>query len=128
MAAITPGTRRPAWAIDYATSNGQDVGSIDQSNGRVVFTVNVPSTGRYLLSTVTGKVTLDCIDLTYAPGTVPGVTSPATTYEAENAQVSSATSASAQTDIRGLATCRRRVLRPSCSPPKCRRTAITRWA
>src|SRR5581483_1935841 len=41
----------------YATSGGKDVGSISNSDSRVVFTVTVPTTGRYLLSTFYGNQT-----------------------------------------------------------------------
>jgi hypothetical protein len=151
-------------ANGYATSGSQDVGSIDKSDSRVVFTVNVPTTGRYLLSTfygnqtflpaqqifrvdsgawsyltypatlnwvfrshldqyvtlsagahtltygvsdpsfgtATGQVTLDRVDLTYAPSAVPGVTGPATSYEAETADLSGgATTASATSGYTG---------------------------
>lgn len=148
----------------HATSGGKDVGSISQPDSRVVFTVNVPSTGRYLLSTfygnqtalpaqeifridsgswsylnypatlnwvfrshldqyvtltagthtltygvsdpsfgtATGQVTLDRVDLTYAPNAIPGVTGSATRYEAETADLSGGTStASAQAGYTG---------------------------
>lgn len=148
----------------HATSGGKDVGSINQSDSRLVFTVNVPSTGRYLLSTfygnqtalpaqeifridsgswsylnypatlnwvfrshldqyvtltagthtltygvsdpsfgtATGQVTLDRIDLTYAPNAIPGVTGSATRYEAETADLSGgASTASAQSGYTG---------------------------
>ena len=151
-------------ANGYATSGGKDVGSIDQPDSRVVFTVTVPSTGRYLLSTfygnqtaapaqqifridsgpwsyltypatlnwlfrahldqyvtltagshtltygvsdpafgtATGQVTLDRIDLTYAPAAVPGVTGSATSYPAETAELSGgATTASATAGYTG---------------------------
>jgi hypothetical protein len=152
-------------AYGYATSGTKDVGSISASDSRVVFTVTVPSTGRYLLSnfygnqtatvaqqifrvdsgswsylnypatlswlfrshldqyvtltagthtltygvsdssfgTATGQVTLDRIDLTYAPSAVPGVTGSATSYEAENADLSGgATTASSTTGYTGV--------------------------
>lgn len=41
----------------YATSGTKDVGSISNSDSRVVFTVTVPTTGRYLLSTFYGNQT-----------------------------------------------------------------------
>lgn len=148
----------------YATSGTQDVGAINQPDSRVVFTVTVPTTGRYLLSTyygnqtgtvaqqimrvdsgswsyinypatlswlfrshqdqyvtltagthtitygvsdssfgtATGQVTLDRIDLTAAPSTVPGVTGSATSYEAEDADLGSgAGTASAQSGYTG---------------------------
>ena len=148
----------------HATSGTEDVGSIDNADSRVVFTVNVPSTGRYLLSTfygnqtalpaqqifridsgpwsylnypatlnwvfrshldqyvtltagthtltyglsdpsfgtATGQVTLDRIDLTYAPSAIPGVTGSATRYEAETADLSGqATTGSSQSGYTG---------------------------
>jgi hypothetical protein len=134
----------------YATAGGEDVGSIDQPDSRVAFTVSVPRTGRYLMSvyygnqtgtiaqqimrvdsgpwsfisypptlnwvfrshedvylnlaagthtitfgvsdpsigTAKGQVTMDDIQLTYAPGAVPGVTGPGTTYPAAYAELS----------------------------------------
>ena len=134
----------------YATAGGKDVGSIDQPDSRVAFTVTVPRTGRYLMSvyygnqtetiaqqilrvdsgswsfvnypptlnwlfrshedqylnltagshtitfgvsgpsigTAKGQVTLDDVQLTYAPGDVPGVTGPATSYPAAYADTS----------------------------------------
>jgi hypothetical protein len=127
----------------YATAGGEDVGSIDQSDSRVAFTVTVPHTGRYLMSvfygnqtgtiaqqtlrvdsgpssdvsyaptlnwlfrshsdlyldltagthtitfgTALGQVTMDDIQLTYAPGSVPGVTGPGTSYAAAYASLS----------------------------------------
>lgn len=133
----------------YATAGGKDVGSIDNDDSRVVFTVNAPSTGRYLLSvyygnqtgtiaqqimrvdsgawsyvnypptlswvfrshedmyvnltagshtitlgvsdssfgTAIGQVTLDDIQLTYAPGAVAGVTGPGSMYAAAYARL-----------------------------------------
>ncbi|RAG86454.1 cellulosome protein [Streptacidiphilus pinicola] len=41
----------------YAASGGKDVGAISNADSRVVFTVNVPTTGRYLLSTFYGNQT-----------------------------------------------------------------------
>ncbi|WP_194905427.1 CBM35 domain-containing protein [Catenulispora rubra] len=41
----------------YATSGGKDVGAIDKSDSRVQFTVTVPTSGRYLLSTFYGNQT-----------------------------------------------------------------------
>ncbi|MBV9382780.1 MAG: hypothetical protein JOY82_04060 [Streptosporangiaceae bacterium] len=49
----------------------------------ITFGVSDPSTG-----TAKGQVTLDDIQLTYAPGDVPGVTGPATSYPAAYADVS----------------------------------------
>jgi hypothetical protein len=134
----------------YATAGGEDVGSIDQTDSRVTFTVNVPTTGRYLMSvfygnqtgsisqqimrvdsgswsfisypptlnwlfrshkdvyldltagthtitfgvsdpsigTAIGQVTMDDIQLTYAPGDVPGVTGPGSSYPAAYAELS----------------------------------------
>ena len=134
----------------YATAGGKDVGSIDQPDSRVAFTVSVPATGRYLMSvyygnqtgtisqqilrvdsgtwsfisypptlnwlfrshedvylnlaagthtitfgvsdpsigTAKGQVTMDDIQLTAAPGAVPGVTGPGTTYPAAYADLS----------------------------------------
>jgi len=134
----------------YATAGGEDVGSIDQSDSRVTFTVNAPKTGRYLMSvfygnqtgtiaqqimrvdsgpwsyvsyaptlnwlfrshsdlyvnltagthtitfgvsdpsfgTAKGQVTMDDIQLTYAPGFVAGVTGPGTSYAAAYASLS----------------------------------------
>ena len=134
----------------YATAGGEDVGSIDQADSRVAFTVNVPTTGRYLMSvfygnqtgsisqqimrvdsgswsfisypptlnwlfrshedvyldltagthtitfgvsdpsigTAKGQVTMDDIQLTYAPGAVPGVTEPGSSYPAAYAELS----------------------------------------
>jgi hypothetical protein len=139
----------------YATAGGQDVGSIDQPDSRVAFTVSVPRTGRYLMSvyygnqtgtiaqqimrvdsgpwslisypptlnwlfrshedqyldlaagthtitfgvsdpsigTAKGQVTMDDIQLTSAPGAVPGVTGPGTTYPAAYADLSGRASA-----------------------------------
>ena len=137
-------------ANGYATAGGKDVGSIDQPDSRVAFSVTVPRTGRYLMSvyygnqtetiaqqilrvdsgswsflhypptlnwlfrshqdlylhltagwhtitlgvsdpsigTAKGQVTLDDIQLTYAPGDIPGVTGPATSYPAAYADTS----------------------------------------
>jgi hypothetical protein len=127
----------------YATAGGEDVGSIDQPDSRVAFTVTVPNPGRYLMSvfygnqtgtiatqtlqvdsgpsssisyaptlnwlfrshsdlyldltagthtitfgTALGQVTMDDIQLTYAPGSVPGVTGPGTSYPAAYASLS----------------------------------------
>jgi hypothetical protein len=134
----------------YATAGGEDVGSIDQSDSRVAFTVTAPRTGRYLMSvfygnetgtiaqqlvrvdsgswsyinypptlswlfrshedeyvdltagthtitfavsdpsfgTAKGQVTMDDIQLTYAPGAVPGVTGPGSSYPAAYASLS----------------------------------------
>lgn len=134
----------------YATAGGSDVGSIDQPDSRVAFTVTVPHTGRYLMSvfygnqtgsisqeimrvdsgswsfvnyaptlswlfrshkdlylnltagthtitfgvsdpsigTAKGQVTLDDIQLTYAPHAVPGVTGPGASYPAAYASLS----------------------------------------
>jgi hypothetical protein len=41
----------------YATAGGKDVGSIDQPDSRVAFTVTVPTTGRYLMSVFYGNQT-----------------------------------------------------------------------
>lgn len=41
----------------YATSGGEDVGSIDNADSRVVFTVNVPYSGTYRLSVFYGNQT-----------------------------------------------------------------------
>ena len=41
----------------YATAGGEDVGSIDQPDSRVAFTVSVPRTGRYLMSVYYGNQT-----------------------------------------------------------------------
>ena len=128
----------------YATAGGKDVGSIDQPDSRVTFTVTAPRGGRYLMSvyygnqtgtiaqqilrvdsgpwsyvsypptlnwlfrshkdlyldltagthtitlgvsdpsfgTAKGQVTLDDLQLTYAPHAVAGVTAPGTAYPA----------------------------------------------
>lgn len=127
-----------------ATSGGEDVGGIDANDSRVVFTVNAPTSGQYLLQvyygnqtqtiaqqimkvgsgswsyvnypptaswlirshqdmyvnltagthtitfgkydssfgTAAGQVTMDDIQLTYAPSAIAGVTGPATAYAA----------------------------------------------
>ncbi len=41
----------------YATAGGEDVGAIDNDASRVVFTVNAPTTGRYLMSVYYGNET-----------------------------------------------------------------------
>src|SRR5207302_1443531 len=52
--------------------------------------------------TATGQVTLDRVDLTYAPSAVPGVTGSSTRYEAETAELGGgATTASSQTGYTG---------------------------
>jgi hypothetical protein len=95
----------------YATAGGKDVGSIDKSDSRVAFTVNVLNwlfrshQDQYLdltagthaitfgvsdpsIGTAKGQVTLDDIQLTYAPYSVPGVTGPGTSYPAAYADLS----------------------------------------
>jgi hypothetical protein len=65
----------------------------------ITFGVSDPSVG-----TAKGQVTLDDIQLTYAPGAVPGVTGPATSYPAAYADLSGGA---------GTAPCR-----PACAAPQ----------